>query len=670
MDELEEFLEYDFETPPELIYRGITRVDVLGDDPITQYVGAWLRWLRVAQATFGSGRETAPDDLDRIVHACDKALDELRRDEPGLRFAVCQLLVQALQSRNSGGDLDRSITVGVDAISLAQAGEREWAIQMNALADGYLGRFAQEHRADDFAAAERALADLFGVGWPDRPSLWLRLGSLHEERFRAGGDVADHRHALAMLRTGWDEGSGYPVLALSYADVVLNSGVDADPADLDRVVALSSTIDVGSIMAALQPQWHYLVMMAHLRRATADGRRKAADLRAAVEVAGHLIAHPLAEPDLRAEARVVRATARLDVAAITGDRMADIEPILADLVGVGPQVNPQLRQSVDMQLSRVLAERARRSGLSRDGAEAEEFATEALGRLPEGSPEQAEVRYHLAYQLISSAEVGAADPAAGDRGITLLEQVVSSPATSLKVRAAAAAQLATATAARAYYTGGSLSAVDSAITQASEALRTTSLDDMNRVAIAASVATALLLRYEVRGDLADLRWSIDLLTHAQDEATDDPHHHQLTLILAQAQVLWCEVSGEAPPDRTLDLLTGVVAAARPDDPARIPASRQVTCNAAVASPGTAWRCSSCTGVTPGRATLTEPSGRCARPTSSPGVNPGNAARPRSSWPSPRHSPPPVTRPAPPRPAGPGCGPGPGRCYCNPAPRTR
>ncbi|MCU7728864.1 CHAT domain-containing protein [Actinoplanes sp. KI2] len=576
MDDPEEFLDYDMETPPELIDRGIARVDTLDDDPFTWYVRAWLRWLRHAQAAFDPGRRSAPDDLDRVVRAGDRALAGLRADDqPELRTAVSQLLAEALQTRDADGDLDRAIDVGAAGIDRVHPGEREWAILMNSLANGHLGRYTREHRADDFAAAERALATLFDVGWPDRPSLWLRLGSLHEERFRAGGELADHQRALASLRAGWAEGSNYPMLALSYADVVINSGTAAEPADLDFVVALADTVELGSIVPSIQPQWHYLVMMAHLRRAAVDSRRTAADLRAAAQAAGRLIAHPLAEPGLRAEARVIRATARLDLAAITRDRMADLDPVLADLADVGPQVNPALRRSVDVQLARVLAERARRSGLRRDGAEAETFAAEALGRLPNGSPEQAEVRYHLAYQLISRAEAGTADPAATERGITLLEQVVASPGTSPKVRTVATAQLATAAAARAYYTGGSLSAVDNAITQASEALRATSPDDMNRVAIAAAVATALLLRYEIRGDLADLRWSLELLTDARGEAADDPHHHELALNLAQAQTLWCEVSGEAPADDTLELLTGVVSAALPDDPRRVQALRSL-----------------------------------------------------------------------------------------------
>jgi hypothetical protein len=571
-----ELLDYDFETPPELIDRGIVRVGTLGDDPMTLYVRAWLLWLRCMQAAFDPARRSAPDDLDQIVHACDQALAGLRPDdEPGLRTAVCQLLVGALQSRAAGGDLDRAIDVGSTALGLVQPGEQQWAVLLNGLADGYLGRFAQEHRPGDFAAAERTLATLFDAGWPDRPSLWLRLGSLYEERFRSGGDVTDHRRALDTLRTGWEEDSGYPMLALSYADTVINSGATSDLVDLDQVIALSNQIDVASVMAAVQPQWLFLVMMARLRRATVDTRRKVADLRAAADTAGRLIAHPLAEPDLRAEARVVRATARLDLAAVLGERMADLGPILSDLTGVGPQVNPVLRRSVDVQLARVLAERARRSGLGRDAAEAEAFAVEALGRLPAGSPEQAEVRYYQAYQLLSRDEAGAAGPTTTDRGITLLEQVVASRATSPKVRAAAAAQLATATAARAYYSGGSLAAVDDAIAQASDALRATSLDDMNRVAIAASVASALVLRYEIRGDLADLRWSIDLLTDAQGEAADDPHHHEVTLSLAQARMLWCEVSGEAPSDDTLNLLAEVVATTLPGDPQRIPALRGV-----------------------------------------------------------------------------------------------
>jgi hypothetical protein len=572
-DWLEELLGYDFDTPPDLIDQGIARLETMTDCPMTFYTRAWLRFIRCGQAEFVPGRRSAPDDLDRIVQACDQALACLDDDEIEAATAVRRLLTEALQTRDADGDLDRAIDLGTDAIHSVDADEPEWAVLMDGLANQYFGRYTKHRRADDFAATERALTALFDVGGPDRGSLWLRLGSLHEERSRAAGDIADHRRALEILRAGWEE-TGYPMLALSYADAVINSDVNSTRTELDSVLTLAERVDVASVLAPVQAQWLHLVMVAHLRRATVDGRRDADDLRATAEAAGALIAHQFAEPELRAEARVMRATARLDLAAITGDRMADIDPLLADLADVGPQVNPELRRSADAQLARVLAERARRSGLDQDAAEAEAFAAEALGRLPEGSAEQAEVRYHLAYQLIVRAEK-TADPAATDRGIELLEQVVTNRGTPPKVRAVAAAQLATATAAWAYYAGGSLSAVDTAIAQAHEALQATSQDDLNRVAIAASVANALLLRYEIRGDLADLRWSIELLDDARAEATDDPHHYEVTLSLAQARMLWCEVNAEAPSDGTLELLTAAVAATAPADPRHIQALRGV-----------------------------------------------------------------------------------------------
>ncbi|RSM64710.1 hypothetical protein DMB66_18865 [Actinoplanes sp. ATCC 53533] len=572
----ENSLDYDFDTPPELIDRAIAEPAEPDDDPLAWYGLAWLRWLRCGQAALVPGRRSAPDDLDRIIGACDRALALLRSDRPGgagLETALVQLLAEALQNRDSGGDLDRAIDLGTRTIRRLPPGGPEWFALTNVLGDNLFGRFARHHRADDFDAAERAFRALLDIGWPDRPSLWLRLGSLHEERFRAGGNVADHRHALRILRTGWEEGSGYPMLAMSYADAVINSGAAATAGELDSVIDLSATVGLGSVPTALQPQWHYLLMVAHFRRAVAGERSDPAELRAAAEEAGRLIGHPATEADLIAEARAVRATARLDLAAITGDRMADIEPILADLAAVGPQVNPQLRRSVDARLVRLLAERARRSGSDRDAAAAEAAAAETLARLPERSPEWAEVGYHLAYLSIVSAEAGRAGPIAADRAVDMLGRIVAGGSTPPKIRAAAATQLATAASALAYYVGGDPAAVDTAINQAYKALRETSRDDLNRVAMAASVANALILRYEMRGSLADLRWSLDLLNDVRNEVPDDPQRHELDLSLAQARILWCEATNETPPAGTLELLTGVLAAAPPGDPRRVQALR-------------------------------------------------------------------------------------------------
>lgn len=584
----EDLLEYDLDTSPELIDDGIAGLDTSDDDPLTWYVVAWLRWLRCGQAGLMPGRWAAPDDLDQIVGACDRALARLRRDDPddsGLAAATVHLLAEALQSRDAAGDLDRAITLTTEALRLIPPGRPDRDALLNALGDNHFGRYVRDHRPADFEAAERAIRALLATGRPDRPSLWLRLGSLHEERFRAGGDIGYHRRALEILRTGWAEGSGYPLLALSYADVVINSGVTATPADLDSVLTLSASVDLGSVPPPLQPQWHYLVMVAHFRRAVAEGRSDPAQLRATAEVAGRLIAHPQAEPSLRAEGRAVRATARLDLAAVTGDRMADISRILADLTAAGPQVNPGLRRTVDVQLVRVLAEQARRSDLAPDIARAEAAADEALGRLPAGSAEWAEVSYHRACLLLSGAEAGQLDLAAADRAISTLDRVVTNAGTAPRIRAAAAAQLATAASARAYYAGGDPSAVDTAITRAHEALRATSRDDLNRVAIAASVATALLLRYEMRGSLADLRWALDLLDDARADAPGDPRRHELAVSLAQARLQWCEVTGETPSADTMELLTGALAVTGPGDPQRIQALRGLAAGHAMRAAG-------------------------------------------------------------------------------------
>jgi hypothetical protein len=565
-------------TPPELIDEGIARLTPLSEDAdeATLFLRASLFLIRHVQATLIPGRTSAPDDLDQAVHAGREVLARLRQDEeadPELETAVLQVVAEALQLRDAPGDLDCAVDVMAEATQRFPAGSADWVMAVGGLGDRLFARYAKYHRVADFTATERALRTAFDAGWPDRPSLWLRLGSLYEERFRAEGDPHYHRRALEILRTGWSEGSGYPLLALSYADATVNSGAAPTADELDTAIAELRTVDAAALPAMIEPEFHHLVTATHFRRF--NERRDPADLQATVTAADRLIAHPATEPGLRAEAQWIRATARLDHASITGDRMADIAPIIADLTAAVPLLGPDQRRLAETQLTRMLAERFRRTGDERDAAAAEACATQALERLPEATAERAETLYHLAFLLMSRAEAGRTDPAVTDRAIEMFRLVVADPATAPKVRAVAAAQLATATAGRAYYRGGDASAVDNAIALAYEALQATSFDDLNRVALAAAVAGALLLRFELRGDVADLRWCLDLLQDVRDEAPDDPNRHELALVLAQAQIMWCEAVGEAPPADTLAVLSGVLASAPPDDPRRIQSLRSL-----------------------------------------------------------------------------------------------
>jgi hypothetical protein len=70
----QELFECDFGTPPERIDEGIARVAALDGDPDTRYLLAQLLWIRCGQAALIPGRRSAPDDLDRIVDACDEAM--------------------------------------------------------------------------------------------------------------------------------------------------------------------------------------------------------------------------------------------------------------------------------------------------------------------------------------------------------------------------------------------------------------------------------------------------------------------------------------------------------------------------------------------------------------------------------------------------------------------
>lgn len=580
---LERLGDFGPETPPELIDGGIAHLESVAapdededEDEATLFLRASLHLVRRVQAAIIPGRVSAPDDLDRAVGAGRAALDRLRQDEdvyPELESALLQVVAEALQLRDGPGDLDLAVDLMTAAIGRFPAGSPEWGVALGGLADRLYARYGKHHRDADFDATERALRTAFDAGWPDRPSMWLRLGALYEERFRTGGDPHYHHRALEIFAEGWREGSGYPLLAVAYADAAANSNVDPSPYELDTAIEVLAGVDAEALPAMVRTEFAHLVTAAHFRRF--NERHEPADVEATLAAAGRLIAEPDTPSDLRAEARWIRATVRLDHASRTNHRMAPVDPIIDDLEAAVDWLRPDQRRFADTQLTRALSERYRRSDDDRDAAAAQAYATQALERLPEGTAEHAETTYHLAFLLMSRAEAGRIAPAATRRGIDLLRRVVDDPATAPKVRAVAAAQLATAGNAEEHYFGGDPSAVDNAIKLAHDALRATSLDDMNRVALAAALAHALLLRFEHRGDLADLRWCLELLRDARDEAPDDPHRHELTSTLAQAQIMWAEAVGGAPPDDTLTFLAEIVASVPRGEPTRIQALRSL-----------------------------------------------------------------------------------------------
>ncbi|MBL7252686.1 hypothetical protein JKJ07_00005, partial [Actinoplanes sp. LDG1-01] len=545
------------DTPPEVIDSAIARMTPLPRDAEEEmlYIWAMLHVLRAAQAVMMPGRWSAPGDLDEAVRAGEKTLSLLRQWEggaPELESAVLQIVAEALTMRDRGDDLDRAIDVMREAARRFPPGSAEWTQAMNELGHRYLARYCKEHRDDDFAATERAVLTVLATDQSDRPSLWHRHGSLYEQRFRHRGDPGDHRRALEILRAGWAEGSRYPLLAVSFADAVVNSGAEPTTDDLDAAAGILAGADLGQLPAPMLEQYHYLTMVVQFRRHETEATVRAAD---------RLVAQPGLEPAMRAEARWVRASARLEHASRTNERMAPIDEIIADIEAALPLLNPGSRRIAYAQLTRMLAERARRTGNRSDADKAEAFARRALEHLPRGSAERAEVTYHLAFQLMSREQA--------DTAIDLLDEVVTDPAATPKVRAAAAAQLATSIVWRLHYRGGDPAQLDRAITLAHDALEETGLDDMNRVALAASVATALMMRFEMRGDLADLRWSLDLLRDARHEAADDPNRYELLLSLAQARLMWAEITDAALPADTPAILGDALAMTRPGEPARV-----------------------------------------------------------------------------------------------------
>ncbi|BCY07341.1 hypothetical protein [Actinoplanes sp. L3-i22] len=353
------------DTPPAVIDEAIEHLTPLDEgegEAAALFVRAWLHFLRHIQSTLIPGRTSAPDDLDQALAAGQQALDRLRRikgSDPSLEINVRNLVAEALQLRDAPGDLDSAVDIMTEATRRLPSGSPEWAAAVVSLGDRLIGRYIKYHRPADFAAAEQALQAATQAGWPERSSLWLRLGSLYEERFRAGGDAHHHRRALEILRTAWGEESGYPLLALSYADATVNSAAAPTVEELDAAIAALATVDAAGLPSTIQPNFHYLVAATHHRRF--NERHDPGDLKATVAAAGHLIAHPVSPPDLRAEAQWIRATVWLDYVSISEDRTVDIDSIITDLYAAAPLLTADQRRFADTLLTRALALRSRRT---------------------------------------------------------------------------------------------------------------------------------------------------------------------------------------------------------------------------------------------------------------------------------------------------------------------
>ncbi|GIF73007.1 CHAT domain-containing protein [Asanoa siamensis] len=193
-----------------------------------------------------------------------------------------------------------------------------------------------------------------------------------------------------------------------------------------------------------------------------------------------------------------------------------------------------------------------------------------MRRLPAGTGMRVEVCYHLAFLLMRRVEAGRADAATLDRAVDLLRGVVASDVAHPGVRQAAAAQLAAALIGRLYYLGrGEIADLDVAIAHLDTALRTGALDEVNRFAVAVGLANAVMVRFELRGDVADLRWCGDLLAGVRDEAPNDPNRHELELGFAQVRIAHSFATGEPPEADVLRALAAALATVAPGNVTRV-----------------------------------------------------------------------------------------------------
>jgi hypothetical protein len=569
--------ELDPNSPPGAVDDGIAYLaSRLSDgDPTTLLTFAWLCWVRFVQSALQPGRWSAPDDLDRSVDAYHRAVPALRADryvEPEMLAGVLLTYANVVHTRHSVtgdvADLDRSIELTREAVRLA--GEPADLPALGSISDRYVDRYRIRGRDDDFLAAERTLRAALAVTGTDpveRASLWLRLGYLYDARCAATSDSSYRDRSIRVLGTGWREGSGYPLLGMAYADSLVERGRQTKGGELDTALATLAAVDVGDLPVETRAYYHHLVMEAHFLRHVPG---EVDDLLAAGRAATRYIDDPYAEEGLRAQARVIRATVRLDHLYITRDLTGDLDQAVDDLRAAGDRVGPELRRTADTQLARALSERARRTSDPGHVAEATAFAEAALARLPDGTANQAEVRYHLGFLLMMAVEAGRAGPDALDRAIGLFRGVVDGTVAVPGVRAAAGAQLAAGVIGRMFYVGrGGPGDLDTAIAALDSALRTGPPDDVNRFAVAVSLANTLMVRFELRGDLADLHWCRKLLADVRGEAPNDPNRHELALGFAQVELAYCVATGRTPDRDLLSTLAGALAGVAPGNVTRI-----------------------------------------------------------------------------------------------------
>jgi CHAT domain-containing protein len=583
--------DFGMDTPPDLIDTWIetaARRTAAHGEVIDLVVHAELRWIRYVQAMFTPGRRSDPADLDIALDALATAVPVLRDDDEVAREALAEVLLRyadMLQARHdfhgdasgwrdpalaqtlrdrrgSTPDLDLAIEVTVEAAALLAPGSPVWYDAMKVLGDRYVNRTHLTQDPQDFKNAITALEAALAVPGrdpSDRVTPWMRWGLLYHNRFEALGDSTDRDRTIEILGAGWAEGTNDPLLGLSYADPLISRGrATGNDEDLRTALAVLGTVNEAELPDPARPLYHQTAMSAHFHRYFATTGHDPDELLATVRESTAVITNAYAAADIRDEARAVRATARLEHARVTGNVMPDVDAVIDDLTAVHHRVKPALRDSVDAQLAVALGERARRTSAPIDVDRAIDFAEEVLTRVPDGHPSQPYLGEVIATGLLQQVAAGRGDPDALDRAVGMLRRLRDQPGTDPVLTAKIAARLGVLMGATVFHHGADIADLDQAIDHLATAFTTADLDDPNRSGFAAGLANTLMTRYELRGDLADLRWSLDVLRDVRHERTDDPNHGEFAVILGQALISWYAVSHTGTPDEAIDVLTEAV----------------------------------------------------------------------------------------------------------------
>ena len=272
-------------------------------------------------------------------------------------------------------------------------------------------------------------------------------------------------------------------------------------------------------------------------------------------------------------ARFVRGMAVVERARVADETDTDFERIITDFVAIRDRVNEEMRAVADVILAMAYLERAQESQSVPDADWAVSFADDVLTRVPESL--RRDVTLILAYALCTSVQAGTGGRAALDRAADLFGWVLRQPIDDPAVKSGAIGGMGCVMAYRLLLEGGSDADLDTAVDHLADAIAVTTPYAADRAFVLNGFISALMFRYQSRGDFADLRRCVDLIRDARGGTPlTGARRHLLDVMCGQILVLWYEATGDAEAlSEAYEALTGCLAEVPSDSALRRSAMR-------------------------------------------------------------------------------------------------